>query len=122
MDLGASNSNPGVGAKDAASETEANSAVVKLTQTKSYRMYSLKQVCVFLSLSQGSLLDSLSRRVLTWVKFDSMLFHSGPALTPCSLLPLLQYFSNIYIGSSILLIRTQHPPRTLYLMVIGWLL
>ena len=59
------------------------------------RMASSK--CAFLSLAQGSLLDSLSWRVLPWVKFDSMSFHLGPALTPCSLLPLLQCFSNIYL-------------------------
>ena len=44
--LAASNSNPGMGEMDAAAETEANSALVKLTQTKSYRTYGLKQVCV----------------------------------------------------------------------------
>ncbi|EDR04495.1 uncharacterized protein LACBIDRAFT_330671 [Laccaria bicolor S238N-H82] len=40
----ASNSKPGVGEKDAASEREANSAVVKLTQMKSYCTYGVKQV------------------------------------------------------------------------------
>lgn len=51
IDLNASNSKPGEGEKLAASETEANSAVVKLTQTKSYRTYGLKQVCVPFPLS-----------------------------------------------------------------------
>ena len=46
MNLNTSNSNPGVGEMDAPSEAEANSALVKLTQTKSYRTYGLKQVCV----------------------------------------------------------------------------
>ncbi|EDQ98611.1 uncharacterized protein LACBIDRAFT_335809 [Laccaria bicolor S238N-H82] len=44
MDLEAINSNLGMGEKVAASETEANLAVVKLTQTKSYCTYGLKQV------------------------------------------------------------------------------
>ena len=46
INLEASNSKPDVGEKDVVFETEANSALVKLTQTKSYRTYGLKQVCV----------------------------------------------------------------------------
>ena len=46
MNLEASNSKPDVGEKDVVFETEANSALVKLIQTKSYCTYGLKQVCV----------------------------------------------------------------------------
>ena len=46
MNLNTSNSKPSVGEMDAPSETEANSALVKLTQTKSYHKYGLKQVCI----------------------------------------------------------------------------